>query len=86
MKQILDLQVWLRSEAFYDLVGFINGISTAIQGRKLSDEIYVSPIMENLIGIFAKLNQLIDEFPPIEQPQRFGNKAFRSWSRKMNQV
>ncbi|XP_023295705.2 serine/threonine-protein phosphatase 2A activator [Lucilia cuprina] len=84
VKQLSDVQVWLRSEAYYDLVGFINGISTAIQGKKLNDQIYISPTMKNLIEIFDKLNSFINETPPIEQPQRFGNKAFRAWSRKMN--
>lgn len=86
VKQLPDVQVWLRSEAYYDLVGFINGISTAIQGKKMTAEIYISPAMKNLIEIFDKLNALIDETPPIDQPQRFGNKAFRAWTRKMNHV
>lgn len=86
IKNVNDMQHWLHSEAYYDLVGFINGISTAIQGRKISDKIYVSPRMEGLIEIFDKLNALVDETPPTEQPQRFGNKAFRGWSRKMNHV
>ncbi|XP_065355726.1 serine/threonine-protein phosphatase 2A activator [Calliphora vicina] len=84
VKQLSDVQVWLRSEAYYDLVGFINGISTAVQGKKINDQIYISPTMKSLIEIFDKLNAFIDETPPIEQPQRFGNKAFRAWSRKMN--
>lgn len=86
LKSVTDMQLWLRSEAYYDLVGFINGISTAIQGKKLSDKIYVSPIMNGLIGIFDKLNALVDETPPTDDQQRFGNKAFRAWSRKMNHV
>lgn len=84
VKQLTDVQVWLRSEAYYDLVGFINGISTAIQGKKISDDIYISPAMENLIKIFDNLNSLVDATPPVGEPQRFGNKAFREWSRKMN--
>ncbi|KAM7352067.1 phosphotyrosyl phosphatase activator isoform 1-T1 [Cochliomyia hominivorax] len=84
VKQLSDMQKWLRSEAYYDLIGFINGISTAIQGKKLSDKIYISHTMKNLIEIFDKLNEFVNQTPPIEQPQRFGNKAFRAWSRKMN--
>ena len=65
VKQLTDVQVWLRSEAYYDLVGFINGISTAIQGKKISDDIYISPAMENLIKIFDNLNSLVDATPPV---------------------
>lgn len=28
----------------------------------------------------------IDEFPPLDNPQRFGNKAFRSWTAKLVEV
>ena len=31
---------------------------------------------------FAKLNQLLKETPPIQQPMRFGNKAFKDWHDK----
>lgn len=80
------MNAWMQSAAYHDLLGFINGISTAIQGKRISDDIYISPVMANLLGIFEKLNGLIDETPPIDQPQRFGNKAYRTWSRKVNHV
>jgi len=32
------------------------------------------------------LNSYIAECPPTDQPQRFGNKAFRSWFEKLQQV
>ncbi|KAL9926987.1 phosphotyrosyl phosphatase activator [Glossina fuscipes fuscipes] len=84
VKNLSDVQIWLRSEAFYDLLGFINGISTAVQGISLTDAYYVSKVMKKLLEIFERLNHLVDVTPPIDQPQRFGNKAFRAWSRKMN--
>lgn len=28
----------------------------------------------------------IDQIPPIDQPQRFGNKAFRTWCSKLEEV
>lgn len=32
------------------------------------------------------LNKWIDEIPPIQQPQRFGNQAFRTWYEKLKNV
>ena len=32
------------------------------------------------------LSQWVTETPPIEQPQRFGNKAFRTWFDKLKEV
>ncbi|CAD7079684.1 unnamed protein product [Hermetia illucens] len=78
-----DMMVWMRSEAYYDIVGFINGISLAIQGKKLTDDCPMSATMRNLLEVFTKLNALIDATPPIAQPQRFGNKAYRDWFKKM---
>lgn len=30
-----------------------------------------------------RLNVIVDEVPPIEQPQRFGNKAFKTWYERL---
>lgn len=32
------------------------------------------------------LDAWLDEFPPLENAQRFGNKAFRSWVEKLVEV
>lgn len=74
---------WEKSEAYYDVVGFINSISQSIQGRENTDRINLSPIAENILQIFDKLEKILSETPPIDQPQRFGNKSFRDWFLKM---
>lgn len=79
-----DMAAWEKSQAYYDIVGFVNGISTSIQGKKISSELEKSPIAESLVNIFVALNKLVDETPPLEQPQRFGNKAYREWSQKLH--
>mmetsp|Transcript_8214 Transcript_8214/g.12593 ORF Transcript_8214/g.12593 Transcript_8214/m.12593 type:complete len:128 (+) Transcript_8214:188-571(+) len=38
-----------------------------------------------LFNYIEKLNQWLDEVPPIEQPMRFGNKAFRTWLDKVKE-
>jgi len=35
--------------------------------------------------MLEKCSIWIDEIPPIEQPMRFGNKAFRTWSQKISE-
>ncbi|XP_030383809.1 serine/threonine-protein phosphatase 2A activator isoform X2 [Scaptodrosophila lebanonensis] len=78
-----DLALWQRSRAYYDLIGFINGTSTAIQGIKTTDEMHESEVLRKLLQIFDVLEQLVERNPPLEQPQRFGNKAYRDWARQM---
>lgn len=70
---------WEKSEAYYDVVGFINSISQSIQGRKTTDSLEISPVAENILQMLDKVAKLLDETPPIDQPQRFGNKAYRDW-------
>ena len=39
-----------------------------------------------VLNILDKLINWIDEVPPIEQPQRFGNKAFKTWLDKVKEA
>lgn len=83
VRNMNDMAIWEKSTAYYDIVGFINAISQAIQGKKLSIKLDASPIADNLVHIFEELNKLVDDTPPLDQPQRFGNKAYRDWFTKM---
>ncbi|MBN3272212.1 PTPA phosphatase, partial [Polyodon spathula] len=40
--------------------------------------------IENLLALLNTLDRWIDETPPIDQPSRFGNKAFRLWYAKLD--
>ena len=39
-----------------------------------------------MLAVLDKLEVWIDETPPIEQPMRFGNKAFRQWFEALETV
>lgn len=39
-----------------------------------------------MIGVLKTLDKWIDEIPPIQQPMRYGNKAFRTWHKKVKEV
>ena len=36
--------------------------------------------------ILDTMSGWVDDIPPIDQPQRFGNKAFRQWHDKLKEV
>ncbi|XP_062143236.1 serine/threonine-protein phosphatase 2A activator [Drosophila sulfurigaster albostrigata] len=80
-----DLALWQRSRAYHDLIGYINGTSSAIQGIKTTDEVFESDILRKLLGIFDALSKIMEQHPPLEQPQRFGNKAYRDWAANMRE-
>ena len=42
--------------------------------------------MDKLTGILDTLLAWVDEVPPVKQPMRFGNKAFRTWHAKVAEV
>lgn len=39
-----------------------------------------------VLTVLDKLNTWIDEVPPLQTPQRFGNLAFREWGKRLEDV
>ena len=38
------------------------------------------------VNMLETLDKWIDEIPPTDQPQRFGNKAYRTWFARLEEV
>lgn len=74
---------WEKSAAYHNLFTFINSISQSIQGRICSEELNTSDRVNRILEIFDKYDELLSETPPIDQPQRFGNQAFRDFFAKV---
>jgi len=45
-----------------------------------------SPLIGRILGCIDKLITLVDDIPPTEQPTRFGNKAYRAWFDRMDEI
>ncbi|EHH23753.1 hypothetical protein EGK_07292 [Macaca mulatta] len=41
--------------------------------------------IEKLVALLNTLDRWIDETPPVDQPSRFGNKAYRTWYAKLDE-
>lgn len=78
-----DMQKWTKSMAYNDYLGFIMSLNKAVKGKKCSDNYPVSQNVEKLSELLNTLSTWVDEIQPIEQPQRFGNKAFREWHSRL---
>lgn len=61
-------------------------INEAVKGKSLSVECPESDVTKGMVNLLDKLDVWIEETPPIEQPQRFGNQAFRTWYKKVKEV
>jgi len=43
-------------------------------------------VTENLLNLLDTMKKWISEIPPVSQPQRFGNKAYRTWFQRVHEV
>ena len=68
-----------------DLTMFIVETQKAVKSTKMT-ETHLTPNLQPLADWLDHLNALMDEVPPIEQPMRFGNKAFKTWIEKVNET
>ena len=83
VKDVADMNKWMKSQAYNDYLGFISSLSQAVKGKSLSSECVVSATCDKLLELLDTLSMIIDETPPVDQPQRFGNKAFRTWHSRL---
>ncbi|XP_048005853.1 serine/threonine-protein phosphatase 2A activator-like [Leguminivora glycinivorella] len=83
VKTITDMAVWEKSEAYMEYTGFIATINESIKSKPLSVDCKVNNNVMQLLQVLEEIGKMIDEFPPVEQPQRFGNTAFRDWLGKV---
>ncbi|KAJ0181354.1 hypothetical protein K1T71_003439 [Dendrolimus kikuchii] len=79
IKTITDMALWEKSEAYMEYTGFIATLNEAIKGKPLSVDCKISENVKKILKLLDEIDKMIDEYPPIEQPQRFGNVAFRDW-------
>ncbi|XP_074654394.1 serine/threonine-protein phosphatase 2A activator-like [Tubulanus polymorphus] len=87
ISNIADMKTkWETSQAYHDLLGFISAMNSSVKGKKISDEYVISEAVTKQLELLEALEKLISDFPPIDQPQRFGNKAFRSYFDKLKET
>ncbi|XP_071529591.1 serine/threonine-protein phosphatase 2A activator-like [Panulirus ornatus] len=80
-----DVKKWEHSNAYQDILGFLTAMNKAVGGKKLSAECVESPVTTGLLKMLDTLSQWIDGIPPVDQPQRFGNTAFRDFYYKLKE-
>ncbi|KAI4797649.1 hypothetical protein KUCAC02_024942 [Chaenocephalus aceratus] len=79
ISMVPDMGKWKRSMAYADYIGFVLALNGAVKGKKLSCEYKVSETVQKLLDLLGTLDRWINETPPVDQPSRFGNKAYRTW-------
>jgi len=89
VKAAQDILVWEKSDAYQEYIGFIFAVGDSIKGKKIRDisieDVQNRVVITGLLGLLDELDKWIDEIPPVEQQQRFGNKAFKDWHSRLEQ-
>lgn len=80
-----DLARFLKSPAYEEIANFVKSCAEAVVGRRCRPfgEASESPVVQKFSDFMDRGFALIDDVPPLKQPMRFGNKAFRTWLQQM---
>ncbi|KAI3633952.1 hypothetical protein MIR68_007556 [Amoeboaphelidium protococcarum] len=78
-----DLTAWNKSEAFDTLMTFLMVINTSFIGVTRQIAVIESSKVLTIVQLIDQLDEWIQEIPPVEQPQRFGNVAFKQWLQRV---
>lgn len=75
----------MASSLCQQLLSFVGELSDAIRGKACSPERLEgsSPLVRGLAAMLDEVESWIDDFPPLAQPMRFGNRAFRQWHARL---
>lgn len=84
--QPADIEMFRKSRCFAELIDFVQSCAEAVIGVKISDNYPVSTHVLKFEAFMGRLGDLVDEIPPLKQPMRFGNKAFRQWHTRLSEI
>ncbi|KAF9283308.1 hypothetical protein BGZ68_005445 [Mortierella alpina] len=74
-----DLPFFQSSEAYARIVSYILALNGAVLNRKVSDPLPDSEPINKILTLLETLDDWITLVPPKNDPQRFGNLAFRDY-------
>lgn len=64
----------------------MTSLNDSVRGKSNSSPCSESDVIDRLLAMLEKMASWLEEYPPIEQPQRYGNKAFREYYAKLAKV
>jgi hypothetical protein len=75
-----DMEAFTKSQVYQEIMIFVQACAEAVVDVPNSSEtVLISPVIARFVQYMEELFQLVEDTPPIKQPMRFGNKAFRTW-------
>ncbi|KAH8347441.1 hypothetical protein KR059_010731, partial [Drosophila kikkawai] len=80
-----DLFRWVRSQAYRDLIAYINNTSLALQGRRLTESFPVSEEMQRLCDMFDDLERPLAKHTDTSASSKV-SVSYLAWLRHMFQI
>ncbi|KAJ7682242.1 hypothetical protein DFH06DRAFT_1278028 [Mycena polygramma] len=81
-----DVETWQRSRSYQDYAIFLRRLNESVVGRDIpAASSSPSEAIRKIIALLDSVDAWIDEIPAQVSPQRFGNLAFRTWGRRLEE-
>lgn len=82
-----DVEVWKSTKGYADYLLFLHRLSEAVVDCTLPlvDHPKQSQEIDGILALLDTLSNWVDEIPPLQTPQRFGNLAFRTWGARLEE-
>jgi hypothetical protein len=74
-----DMRKWSESPAYNQTFQILCLLNEAVKSKPRSTERLKRPIVLSLVAALNRVRQIMDETPPLQEPMRFGNRAFRTF-------
>lgn len=78
-----DLPKWLKSKAYFELYHFVEELAFIVKSKPLSYEVEITKTIQICLDIIQEMKDLVKDIPPVGDPMRYGNIAFRTWFSKV---
>ncbi|KAA1467275.1 Phosphotyrosyl phosphatase activator [Dentipellis sp. KUC8613] len=83
IKTDADVEYWRHTRGYRDYGVFLRRLNESVVGLSLPFEEPPSAAVQAVVTMLDTLDGWIDEIPPQPTPQRFGNLAFRTWGKRL---
>ncbi|GLB44736.1 putative PPIases accelerate the folding of proteins [Lyophyllum shimeji] len=80
-----DVLEWRKKRSYQDYSIFLRRLNEAVVGKFLPWFSSPSQAIVKTLEFLDTLDKWIDEIPPLDSPQRFGNLAFRTWGSRLEE-
>ena len=69
-----------------DILAFVTRLNESVRGKSYNAACPQSDGVRNVVAVLDTMASWIEEYPPVDQPQRYGNKVFRSYYARLQEV